>query len=480
MGVTRYSRLAGLFVAASMVGCDSTVDPTATSGASLVTTPSSPIASAAPSVSPTITPPSSAAPTGIVPGTVDRTSLELRASYQVAADITVATGRLDVTTTIKVENESGDGIDRLELNTIATRLGAIRLSDVTVDGSAIGAAIDDQTILVPLGGILPDGASTTVRIAYRARLRTGLLGSDWMFTRFGGELAMYRWIPWISAAVPFDRPNHGDPFVTSSASSVQLDIRTDTPMDLAAHGAPVHGDAEGRGRHWSFMVENVREVSLVLAPAFRVSRGTAEGVAIRVLARPGSTHRARLLDQARDALREHIGRLGVQYPWSTLTMVETEGGEGLETPGVVWIPGSKDAAHRSYLVYHEIAHQWFYGLVGSNQQREPFADEAAADLLGRYAQGTVRASRCPLQRLDRPITFYSSRCYYEVIYVQGGLLLDEIRQRIGNARFWGAIRGYLQAHRFGMGGTRELLEALRATSDANLLPLLRARFPSLY
>ena len=48
-------------------------------------------------------------------------------------------------------------IDRVELNTIAARLGGIRLEPVTVDGVAVAARISDQTIVVPLGGVLPAG-----------------------------------------------------------------------------------------------------------------------------------------------------------------------------------------------------------------------------------------------------------------------------------------------------------------------------------
>ena len=82
--------------------------------------------------------------------------------------------------------------------------------------------------------------------------------------------------------------------------------------------------------------------------------------------------------------------------------------------------------------------------------------------------------------LDGPIGAYSRTCYYEVVFVQGGLLLDQLRQRIGTDRFWAAMRGYLEDNRHGIGGTRQLLEALREATKVNLLPTLRSRFPDLY
>jgi hypothetical protein len=237
----------------------------------------------------------------------------------------------------------------------------------------------------------------------------------------------------------------------------------------------------GAGRAWAFTVENVRDVSIVLAPSFNVTRREVGGVPVRVFARPGSVNQERLMTLAVDALRSEVNLLSVAYPWPVLSIVETQGGEGLETPGLIWIPRTENSINRTYLVYHEIAHQWFYGLVGNDQQREPFADEGAADLIARTALGIIRNSRCPLEALDRAVTRYSTNCYYEVVQVQGGLVLEEIRSRIGSNRFWRAMGAYLEDNRYGLGGTRQLLDALtEAAGDVNLLPLLRARFPTLY
>ena len=132
------------------------------------------------------------------------------------------------------------------------------------------------------------------------------------------------------------------------------------------------------------------------------------------------------------------------------------------------------------MVSHEIAHQWFYALAGNDQQAQPFADEAAADLLARTVLGTLRPSRCSNEPLDRSIRAYSSRCYYEVIYVQGGLLLDQIRKEMGTTKFWAAMASYLKANRYGLPGTKVLLDTLQKASPVDLTPLLRKRFPTLY
>ena len=413
----------------------------------------------------------------IVPGSNNRASVYMLATYAVTATIAVATGRITVATTIVAKNDSGSAVDRIELNTIAARLGAIAVTSASVDGKPVTVSVKDQTIVVPLGGLLPAGATTELRITYRATLRTGRGGSDWMFTRYGGTLALYRWIPWISRATPFDRPNHGDPFVTGSSSKVTVRVNADQSMVLAGPGGTI---PTAPARTWLFEVTNVRDVSIVLAKDFTVTRRTAGSVAVVAYSRPGGVSGSALADQARLALLREAPRVGVAYPWTSYTVVETAGGYGLEAPSMIWIPSTTLSGNLAYIVHHETAHQWFYGLVGNDQQRQPFADEAVADLLARTVLGSLRSSRCPYATLDRAITAYTAACYYEKIYIQGGLVLNDFRVKMGTTRFWTAVKGYIQANRNRLAGSRQLLEALRVASPVDLGPTLRARFPSLY
>src|SRR5690349_15341877 len=127
----------------------------------------------------------------IVPGTVNRSSISLRATYDVRARIDTGARTIRGFAVITAQNRSGGGIDRLELNTVMARLGGLRLGEVSVDGKAVTPHVDDQAILVPLGGILPEGATTTVKVRFAATLRTTLSGSSWMFTKANGILDLY-------------------------------------------------------------------------------------------------------------------------------------------------------------------------------------------------------------------------------------------------------------------------------------------------
>ena len=70
------------------------------------------------------------------PGSVNRSSLFVDATYDASLRISWGTRKISVDSTATIRNTSGAPIDRIELNTIAARLGSIRLHSVTVDGVA--------------------------------------------------------------------------------------------------------------------------------------------------------------------------------------------------------------------------------------------------------------------------------------------------------------------------------------------------------
>jgi aminopeptidase N len=160
--------------------------------------------------------------------------------------------------------------------------------------------------------------------------------------------------------------------------------------------------------------------------------------------------------------------------------VESAGGYAMEGPGTAWIPRGIDRARLPYLLAHETAHQWLPGLVGNDQWAQPWADEGVVDMIARTTLNERRAPRCAQGRLDLDITRYTGACYYEVVYIQGGNWLNDLRRRMGDDAFWGAIRSYLAEHRFGLGSTRAFLDTLDAATPLDIRKLAEPLFPSVY
>lgn len=255
-----------------------------------------------------------------------------------------------------------------------------------------------------------------------------------------------------------------------------LKLTTDRPMTVAVNARRTSVSSNGRVQ--TFAAANVRDLPLAMAPDFRVTTATVGDTSIRVFARPGAPI-STLLGQARLAITR-MERLVGEYPWPLFTVVESAGGYAMEGPGTIWIPRGIEVARLPYLVAHETAHQWLPGLVGNDQWADPFADEAVADMIARHSINEHRGSACATGRLDLDITRYAGACYYEVVYIQGGNFLDDLRERMGDATYWAALRGYLQDHRFAIGSSRALLDALDAATPLDIAALAAPRFPSRY
>jgi hypothetical protein len=411
---------------------------------------------------------------GLVAGSVNATSLKLTAEYDVKLSLNFGTRAFNTATTIHVRNDSGQPIDRLELSTYAARLGAMKLGAVTSAGKPVTARVHDQTIHVPLGGILGAGQSVDVTVAYSATLRSSLSGSNWLFTRTNGIVDAHRWIPWVSRDVPFDRPNHGDPSVTPVSPRVRVAITSDRAMAYASTGEPVAKS----GLTTTFEATNVRDFVFTAAPDYKSISSTVGGVTVRVYYRPGFPASS-VLAQAKHAIASYEPLVG-DYPYEVYDVAQSAGGYGMESPGLTWIPTGVGSSNLAYLVHHETAHQWIYGIVGNDQAYEPFTDEALTDFLARYVLGQKRASRCSTARLDLSIYRYSSSCYYEIVYIQGGNFIDDLRRTMGSTAFWNGIRAYIDQSEYGIAPMKRLLETLDNHTSKDLVPRYEPRFPGLY
>jgi hypothetical protein len=426
----------------------------------------------APSGSPVPTIPPTAA--ALDPGSVNRTSFDLRVEYDVALGLRYDSRSFTVDTLMTIENTSGGPIDRLELNTIAARLGGLQVRAASVAGKAVNVTVDDQTLVVPLGGVLRDGGLVQARLIFRSTLRSSVAGHNWMFARANGIVDAYRWLPWVSRRLAFDRPNIGDPWITPVSPRVRVKITTDRPLVIATSGERVAGS----GLSQTFEALDVRDFAISASPDYRTGSVVVGDTTIRVYYRPGGPG-ATLLAQAKNALTKMEALVG-PYPYKTYRVAQSAGGYAIESPGLVWIPRAAPSANLAYLVHHETAHQWFYALVGNDQANEPFTDEAMADFLTRHVLGTRRASRCGTSRLDLSIYRYSSACYYEAIYIQGGNFLNDLRVRVGSTAFWKGVRAYIAENRFEIAPTKTLLDTIDTHTPLDLVPRFEPRFPRLY
>jgi aminopeptidase N len=149
------------------------------------------------------------------------------------------------------------------------------------------------------------------------------------------------------------------------------------------------------------------------------------------------------------AMRAHAARFG-PFPFERLVVaVLPDIHGGIEYPGVILLGTGQT---RDATASHEVAHQWFYGLVGDDQARDPWLDESFATYAEALDRGTGPAYQRVVVpaggrgRVGEPMTFWESRqsIYFRSVYVQGAAALLRARQVAGASAFDDAVRCYVR------------------------------------
>jgi hypothetical protein len=197
---------------------------------------------------------------------------------------------------------------------------------------------------------------------------------------------------------------------------------------------------------------SVRDVAVAVG-AFRTV-SLAAPVPVTVGVTPGLPDRPGVLARETEAhLQAHVARFG-PFPYEQVVIaVLPDISGGIEYPGMILLGTRQD---QDATLSHELGHQWFYGLVGNDQARDPWLDEAFATYAEALDRGTSSSyasfSRLPLSvrgRTGRPMTYWEGRPgYYLGVYVQGAGAL--LRARAHDPRLFDAqLRCYVahNAHR---------------------------------
>lgn len=181
--------------------------------------------------------------------------------------------------------------------------------------------------------------------------------------------------------------NFGDYDVTLD---VPPDVVVGATGDLATDDAPPrvpdNASPPAGMKRLRYVARDVHDFAWVAWPGFVTDRVVIDGVRVILLTPPGHDHNRtltlRTLEQALPWMSEWLGG----YPFTTLTVVHppetANGAGGMEYPGLITTGGARQAGYLSAdieeVVLHELAHQWFYGSVASNEHAWPFLDEGLA------------------------------------------------------------------------------------------------------
>jgi hypothetical protein len=365
---------------------------------------------------------------------------------------------------------------------------------------------DDQTQLhTALFEPLLPGATLDLRVTFVSQLPAAVARSGFV----GDFHAAAQWFPKL-ARLEADGtwahfPYHGLGEFYADFADYTLTVVAPADMEVVAGGAPVGAEASGQElRAHRFAAHAVHDMVFIAARDLRVIEGrqplTTHSVLVRVVHPPGFERvAADHLALTRRGLA-YFSRLFGEYPYPVLTVVvpphAAEAVSGMEYPTLFLTSGPWWGSGRPLLgagaaetTAHELAHQWFQGLVATNEVRYPALDEGltswATGALLRELHGSASGARVGRVSLDgfeldrswalshrvapaplSPVHAFETEAYYRTIYVYVPLVLETIARAWGRERLLRALGSYARTQRFAHPSPDALREAFRAEYGA--------------
>jgi hypothetical protein len=214
---------------------------------------------------------------------------------------------------------------------------------------------------------------------------------------------------------------------------------------------------------------------------------------------------AKSLEYLNDATAFYSDMNG-DYPYNHVTAIDgtISAGGGMEYPNITIIGESGNDFTLETTIMHEVGHNWFYGILGSNERDYPFMDEGLnsfyemryirnkypnktlASLVGRdstfkffglnkfkhkaeYEFAYFLAAR---KNIDQPIATksedFTSFNYGAIVYSKSALVFDYLMNYLGKEKFDEAMRFYFEQWKFKHPTPEDLIKTLQYHLNADL------------
>ena len=335
-------------------------------------------------------------------------------------------------------------------------IGYHRIESLTQDGEPVRRSVFDTVMEVELARPLPPGGETVFDMTFVSQipLQTRRSGRD---SREGIDYSMTQWYPKIAQ---YDaRGWHADPYVGREfyAPFGTFDVRVTLPAEyvVGATGILLNPDEVGHGYEsdslhaargdsltWRFHADNVHDFAWSADPDYiHDSMETEAGYEIHLLYQPDV---AETWEALREAVPEMMAFFEARYgKYLYPQMTIAQGGDGgMEYPMITLVTGKRSLPSLMGVTAHEIAHMWFYGMIGSNEADHAWMDEGFVSYATREALAHLRGQPPPshagamygvlnlkrlglFEPLNTPSDWFDTNAAYGVASYSGGeMILD--------------------------------------------------------
>jgi hypothetical protein len=429
--------------------------------------------------------------------------------YHIAVTVTQGLDAVQGVQAMRYTNAAGAPLAEVVFHLFPNLLaGSLSVSDVTAAEQPVAARLDQHgTILrVPLAQPLPPGGNVVIGMSFTAAVPHDITRNYGVLSFNQDVLALSHFFPLVAeydqrgwdTEIPMP---YGD-LTYSDAAFFLVRVRAPAAPVVAGPGIVLDSQNGGGDQLLTFAIGPARDFYLSLSPDYAVITDTAGEVRVNSYAPKGAEAESRsALAVAEAALADYDAHYG-PYPYTTFNLAATSTTAlGIEYPGMVAITlreydpnadfgGTPVTLMRETTVAHEVAHQWFYNLVGDNQLDEPWLDEALAQYVSwryyarRYGPGADQGYRQSLQarwqRGDKPdmpiglpVSAYTGGEYSAIVYGRGPLFFDALDQQIGQPAMDAFLSSYVQAYQWKNATTTGLKQAAEQACRCDLTALFQ-------
>lgn len=345
-------------------------------------------------------------------------------------------------------------------------------------GAETELAPNDKTQLrTKLKAALAPGATLNLHARFRTQLPEIVARSGYE----GVFHVIAQWFPKLAKLEPDGTfasfPYHGFGEFYADFADYELKLRVPKRYVTAAGGTRVATRDIGALREDTFVAQNVHDIVAACDPRFERFAGRSGSIALEVYAPRGYAAAAHRQLKLVAAGLEYFSAAYGSYPYPQLTVVippvAGDGASGMEYPtlflsgGRWWtLPDGVPDPDHDIVAAHELAHQWFSGMVATNEAAIPMLDEGLAQwssLEFLRSHSRVRGTLLdPLELLEAMFLFrghpvpssllpardYGHNTLLRAVYLRPARVLEQIEQRYGRPKLMAAMGRYARAGRF--------------------------------